>query len=302
MNLENPLETHTDLISEVISRCEVSEFLYLAGVSKAWKSAWEASSGRPKNTSVHSAASTPQRTEWVLHDAEFWTAAKQCGVNVLEIAARAGNLTGLRSAARQLGDKWSLPDNARRVTNAAAEGGSIDTLQWALTQGCPWDSGTCASAAAGGQLQTLIWLKERGCPWDETSCSLAASNGHLQVLQWARKQGCPWNQQACSLAAAGGHLEVLQWAREQGCPSGLYTCTYAAAEGGQLGVLRWARGEGYAWDRFVCHFAARTGHLEMLKWAAEHACPFDRQTCATVAEENGHQEIQKWIYQQEPGS
>ncbi len=52
----------------------------------------------------------------------------------------------------------------------------------------------------------------QGCPWDTQTCANAADEGHLEVLQWARSQGCPWNDWTCADAARaeGGHLEMLQ--------------------------------------------------------------------------------------------
>ena len=100
----------------------------------------------------------------------------------------------------------------------AAEEGHLEVLQWARSEGCPWDNRTCSEAAGGGRLAVLQWARSQGCPWDEDTCFYAASEGYLEVLQWARSQGCPWDEYTCSLAASRGHLEVLQWARSQGCP------------------------------------------------------------------------------------
>ncbi len=69
-----------------------------------------------------------------------------------------------------------------------------------------------------GLLNVLQWARSQGCPWDEWACANAARGGHLEVLQWARSQGCPWDEDTCANAARGGHLEVLQWLKSQGCP------------------------------------------------------------------------------------
>jgi hypothetical protein len=37
----------------------------------------------------------------------------------------------------------------------------------------------------------LQWARTNGCPWDEGTCTNAALHGHLEVLQWARSNGCP---------------------------------------------------------------------------------------------------------------
>jgi hypothetical protein len=71
--------------------------------------------------------------------------------------------------------------------------------------------------ARNGSLEALQWARENRCPWGCRTCYNAAHNGHLHVLQWARENGCEWDKVTCSLAAQNGHLHVLQWARINGC-------------------------------------------------------------------------------------
>ena len=75
----------------------------------------------------------------------------------------------------------------------------------------------------------LQWARSEGCPWDEMTCSWAAAGGHLSVLQWAISEGCPWDSYTCSESAGGGHLSVLQWTRIHGCPWD-FESIYDAAE------------------------------------------------------------------------
>jgi hypothetical protein len=56
-----------------------------------------------------------------------------------------------------------------------------------------------------------------------------------------------------------------------------------AAEGGHLEVLRWAREHDCPWDVATCAAAAEKGHLEVLRWAREHDCPWDSGTRAAAA-------------------
>ncbi len=87
-------------------------------------------------------------------------------------------------------------------------------------------------AVRGGHLKVLEWARSQGCPYNKREiCSLAAKGGHLEMLKWARSQGCPWNEETSANAARGGHWEVLKWARNQGCPWDAKTCAYAASEG-----------------------------------------------------------------------
>jgi len=50
-----------------------------------------------------------------------------------------------------------------------------------------------------------------------------------------------------------------------------YLCR--AAKTGQLEVLKWAREHGCPWDARTCEAAAESGHTELLQWAREHGCP-----------------------------
>ena len=97
-----------------------------------------------------------------------------------------------------------------KLCERAARGGHMNVLQWARSEGCPWNKSTCARAAKGGHLDVLQWLRVNGCPWNKKTCELAAKSGHLHVLRWARINGCPWDEWVCANAAGGGHLDVLQ--------------------------------------------------------------------------------------------
>jgi hypothetical protein len=91
---------------------------------------------------------------------------------------------------------------------------TLEALQWARGQGCPWSRGICTAAIACGRLDVLLWARAAGCPWDSGSvCHTAAGSGHLELLRWAYDQGCAWDVWTCAAAAGGGHLAVLQWAR-----------------------------------------------------------------------------------------
>jgi hypothetical protein len=58
-------------------------------------------------------------------------------------------------------------------------------------------------------------------------------------------------------------------------------------------VLRWAQEHHCPWDSDTCTHAAMYGHLPVLKWAREHDCPWGWQTCAFAARA-GHLEVMQW--------
>jgi hypothetical protein len=59
-------------------------------------------------------------------------------------------------------------------------------------------------------------------------------------------------------------------------------CAYAV-EGGHLEMLKWAREHHCPWDAGTCYKAAARGHLEVLKWAREHGCPWVKPHCAAAS-------------------
>jgi hypothetical protein len=135
--------------------------------------------------------------------------------------------------------------------SAAAGKGFLHVVQWARSDGCPWDSDACRSAAAGGFLEVLQWMRsqEPPCPWNEDVCTAAAGRGDLELLEWLRAQSppCDWDEDCCIATARGGHLRVLQLlrAQEPPCP----------------------------WNCYVVSRSHALGHMEVAAWATENGCP-----------------------------
>src|SRR5271166_6043683 len=55
-----------------------------------------------------------------------------------------------------------------------------------------------------------------------------------------------------------------------------------AAKKGYLGIIQWIF-PGAELSKDTCLLAARGGHLEVLKWARENQCPWNRSTCTNAA-------------------
>ena len=189
---------------------------------------------------------------------------------------------------------FKVSSKSAQYCNAAARGGSIETLVWFRKRKHPWDKHTCAAAAEGGSeghLEILHYLRKVGpysyyrhkgppCPWDELTCIKAAEGGHVHVLEFLRKMECPWDGVKCSEAAARkGQLKTLIWLKKLD-PLGPWTtstCSSAAWEG-QLEILKWLRSEGCPWDAWTTWAAARAGDLPCLQFARENGCPWDART------------------------
>ena len=68
----------------------------------------------------------------------------------------------------------------------------------------------------------------------------------------------------------------------------------SAADEGTFGMLKYARRERVRWRRVErASMPPSNGHLECLKYAHEHGCPWDEWTCRGAAE-NGHLECLKY--------
>jgi len=52
-------------------------------------------------------------------------------------------------------------------------------------------------------VEMMQWAKANGCPWHLGTCAKVAIRGHLDVLKWARKHGCPWSTEVCTPRGAG---------------------------------------------------------------------------------------------------
>jgi hypothetical protein len=37
----------------------------------------------------------------------------------------------------------------------------------------------------------LQWARSNGCPWNEETCARAAEYGHFELLSWAKANGAP---------------------------------------------------------------------------------------------------------------
>lgn len=172
---------------------------------------------------------------------------------------------------------------------AAAGSGHLDCLIFLHRYNCDWDATTCTAAALGGHLECLQFLHQHGCPWNARACEAAASGGHLACLQFMYRRGCPWDEFVYVAAAGEGHMGCIEFARENHCDWTSHM-TYAAAGDDWFGsdFLAWACGwEGddddeceppWTVDERTGQRARNCGHLDVLKWAREHGCPFGDYT------------------------
>lgn len=120
--------------------------------------------------------------------------------------------------------KWlrarDCPWDPRAFVKGASWPGSVETMQWALDNGCPKGTGTdaCREAAGQGALENLQWLRANDFPWCEKVLAEAAEGDHLDVLEWACANGCEWSANVTYAAARYHSPDALLWLLKAGCP------------------------------------------------------------------------------------
>jgi hypothetical protein len=188
----------------------------------------------------------------------------------------------------------------------AARWGRLDVLQWCLHNSEGWplltpdpDAGheIGVAAASGGHLHVIEWalLTNELVRWYDVMSNAAARNGHLHVLRFAQARGYPMSGQELRLSAANGHLNAVIWCRQNDYPWDNYTCA-EAAHGGHLPVLQWLRTNECPWDKWTCFWASISGQLHILQWAIANGCPWNVDDCLENAAAFHHTDIVEWIH------
>jgi len=70
-------------------------------------------------------------------------------------------------------------------------------------------------------MQALQWARENGCPWNEQFYIAMMAGGHFEMLEWARKNGCPWNETNVRAIIRFKDFEQLQQQTQTGRPLGV---------------------------------------------------------------------------------
>ena len=200
-------------------------------------------------------------------------------------------------------------------------------LQWAFSNGCPfeWGPKLAAKMARHGCLHALLWGHHHMLRWDKETPNQAARHGHLEVLERVHKAGCPahmnevaheavlgghmnvlewigfWHSQVfrnhlmTQTACEYGHLEVLKWLRSHRCPWNTY-CLASAAKNGHMAILEWAPHNGatvsLSGDEIAN--AAKNGHLHAIIWMRERGWNLDARACANAAD-GGYLEVLQYL-------
>jgi len=130
-------------------------------------------------------------------------------------------------------------------------------------------SATPNHAALNGLLGALIVFEREGKLPNHIGANWAASRGNVDILDWLADRNIYPYGDGPYTAVVGGHLNVLQWAHQRG--------------------LRMSPSEE------SLNLAAEWGHLDLLKWVADHLHLLPGEEGANLAAMRGQIGIVKWL-------
>lgn len=96
---------------------------------------------------------------------------------------------------------------------AALAAHNLESLRWGRAWGAAWDSTTIDAAACYGNVAAMEWALTNGCPFDpKRACSLAARTGQVGALEWiyARSGELPGPEDRAAVVWFGW-LPVMRW-------------------------------------------------------------------------------------------
>lgn len=160
------------------------------------------------------------------------------------------------------------------LCNTAAARGYTNVVEWARSIGGDWSHKTTDAAAANGHLELLKKLHANGCPIRRYAATLATSAGHKEVMIWLKQIGIQQHYRASTEAARNGHVELLTHIIDNGFPYNVYSIMRMAAANGHVSIINMMHARGYnmTWDEYsdIQDIARQAGHLNIIKWYAEH--------------------------------
>jgi len=148
----------------------------------------------------------------------------------------------------------------------------LQTLKFALAQGCVMSSLLMEDAATMGLLEIIQYAHENGCEWSTGAAKFAAHHNHLHILRYYHENGGQWCEVISRAAAQHGRLECLRYVCDNGCPVD-FTVAGSAAYNGKLDCLQYLHSIHCPWGEGACNAACEGGQLECLKFLIENGCP-----------------------------
>lgn len=196
----------------------------------------------------------------------------------------------------------------RECCLSAAEGGSIECLEWLATFEPLYDTrkhddwyepGLLGKAAKSGYVECLKWLHDHvdtSTICYEFAICCAAEGGNIDCVNFIYKKADKDKITGCfmSTAAEKGYLHILQYGYDNKCSFGGMTISLAS-QNGHFEIVKWLHEHGCPWDSHLCQFTASYGHIDCLRYAIENGCPVPDDLCIYAAQ-SSNLECLKYVH------
>jgi len=185
----------------------------------------------------------------------------------------------------------------------------IKILQWLFTNNClNLDSKISTDAIYYGNLECLQFLYSKGyLILDEKLFEIAAQNCDIATINFLHYLNCPISKRMIFFFVTGflnqqkykskriltriEFWDTIKLLEEWDCEWG--DISYLIARSGDLEILKYAYDHGCPLDN-VIENAARGGYLHIIIWARERGCVWDVSTCDYCVA-GGHIDLLKWL-------
>ncbi len=207
------------------------------------------------------------------------------------------------------GINWSL-----LALRAASSAGQVEIVEWSLDKHPikhkqVIKKNIVEPAVCAGQVGLLRWLADKQIfRFSDPNLAIkAAEHGHLNVLKFLHSIGTPLSDMRCKLyieyhSSNGGFIDILDFMLEIGQLVLSRACYVSVFDNCKdINTLNWLKEHNCPWDSTLCLGAAKTGNLEMVKWAYErNGHSLDDFRILLEVYNSKNEEFKAWIMRHRP--
>lgn len=176
--------------------------------------------------------------------------------------------------------KQECPYNLRRCAFESLRVKHLDCFKYLLELGLEMTPEftykyiNCGAQFEGHSLEILKFLHELGCPFNSETIESTIEHQKIECFEFVLSIGCPVSSTHLCMAASKNNLQMLKILIEQGAPWTSEVCSEAASEG-HLDILKYAFKHNLEWDSKTTSCASYYNQLECLRFAVNHDCPIN---------------------------
>ena len=183
----------------------------------------------------------------------------------------------------------------RHCLNAAAETGSLECLQYAVSHSdLPLIPPVINTAAKEGHVDVVKYLLQQNCPSDESLLMYAIEGGHLSVLTLLHKAGFELNSNVFDAAVVFGQVEILRYLHSHHCPWDASAMDGAVTHD-QVSCVEYLREIGCAWSADTMCLAVYNSNVDMVRYLHAHGCPWSIE-CYKVAIQRNYSDMLAFLH------